>query len=142
MAVEIRQAKVDEAPLIVPAYEWLFSPPGYTPEGWNPPRAERALKEAIESDDSAVLIAEDGGELLGLCTAYLELNSVRFGQMHLPLSVRIMPGSSLHCLTGGCSILRQAPFFRSVPFGQMHFPPSVRIMPGNSVHSRTGGGGV
>ena len=80
MAVEIRQAKVDEAPLIVPAYEWLFAPPGYTPEGWNPPRAERALKEAIESDDSAVLIAEDVGELIGLCTAYLELNSVRYGQ--------------------------------------------------------------
>jgi GNAT superfamily N-acetyltransferase len=80
MAVEIREAKVDEAPLIVPAYEWLFAPPGYRPEGWNLPRAERALKEAIESDVTAVLIAEDGGELIGLCTAYLDINSVRYGQ--------------------------------------------------------------
>jgi GNAT superfamily N-acetyltransferase len=80
MAVEIRHAKVDEAPLIVPAYEWLFAAPGYKPEDWNLPRAERALKEAIESDSAAVLIAEEGGGLIGLCTAYLELNSVRYGQ--------------------------------------------------------------
>jgi len=80
VAVQIREARVDEAPRIVPIYELLFDEPGYRPEIWDPPRAERALKEAIESDDAAVLIAEEDGELVGLCTAYLELNSVRYGQ--------------------------------------------------------------
>ena len=80
MAVGIRAAEIDEASEIIAMYEWLFEPPGYTPPGWDPPRAERTLKEAIEDDDSAVLVAADRGPLVGLCTAYLELNSVRFGQ--------------------------------------------------------------
>ena len=80
MRYEIREAKVDEAPLIVPAYEWLFAAPGYTPDAWDPPRAERALKEAIEDYGSAVFVADEDGEFVGLCTAYLELNSVRYGQ--------------------------------------------------------------
>jgi GNAT superfamily N-acetyltransferase len=80
MAAEIREAAIEEAPRIVPMYEWLFEAPGYTPEAWDPPSAERALKEAIEDYDSAVFVAEEAGELVGLCTAYLELNSVRYGQ--------------------------------------------------------------
>ena len=80
MAVEIRQAEIPEAEYVVAMYGWLFAPPGYTPPGWDPPRAERTIKEAIEDDDSAVLVAADGAELVGLCTAYLELNSARFGQ--------------------------------------------------------------
>jgi ribosomal protein S18 acetylase RimI-like enzyme len=80
MPVAIREAETAEAPRIVAMYEWLFAPPGYTPPSWDPPRAERALKEAIESDDSAVLLADDAGELVGLCTAYIDLNSVRFGR--------------------------------------------------------------
>jgi GNAT superfamily N-acetyltransferase len=65
--------------MILPKYEWLFDPPGYRPAGWNEERAAAALAEAIESDVSAVLVAEDGDRAVGFCTAYLELNSVRFG---------------------------------------------------------------
>src|SRR5687767_14591793 len=61
-------------------YEWLFEAPGYVPPGWDPDRARKALKEAIASEESVVLVAEHRGELLGLATGYLELNSVRFGQ--------------------------------------------------------------
>ena len=64
----------------MPLYEWLFDAPGYTPPGWDPDRARRALAEAIAAPDSAVLVVEDGEELVGFCTAYLELNSVRFGR--------------------------------------------------------------
>jgi GNAT superfamily N-acetyltransferase len=80
VAPEIREAAIEEAPRIVPMYEWLFEPPGYRPDAWDPPRAERALKEAIEAYESAVFVAEEAGEFVGLCTAYLELNSVRYGQ--------------------------------------------------------------
>ena len=62
-------------------YQWLFEPPGYEPPQWDPDAAVRRLEEAIESEASAVLVAEDEeGELAGLCTAYLELESVRYGQ--------------------------------------------------------------
>jgi GNAT superfamily N-acetyltransferase len=50
------------------------------PPNWDPGRARDALREVIASDDGAVLVAEHRGELLGFATAYLELNSVRFGQ--------------------------------------------------------------
>jgi GNAT superfamily N-acetyltransferase len=76
----IREARNDEVEAALSMYEWLFEPPGYTPRWWNPDRARMALGEAIEADRGAVLVAEEDGELLGLCTAYLELNSVRFGQ--------------------------------------------------------------
>ena len=35
--------------------------------------------EAIEGEESVVLLAEEDGELIGLCTAYIGLDSVRFG---------------------------------------------------------------
>ena len=80
MAASIRHAHAGEEERILPLYEWLFAEPGYVPPGWDPQRARRTLAEAIESDDSGVLVVEDDGDLVGLCTAYLELNSVRFGR--------------------------------------------------------------
>lgn len=61
-------------------YEWLFAAPGSRPERWDPERARQRLNEAIASPRSAILVAEDTGALAAFCTAYLELNSVRFGQ--------------------------------------------------------------
>src|SRR4029450_5004385 len=101
--VEIRAAREGEEGAIVPLYEWLFAPPGSRPaawgEGraggalrgairaphsgrraaWDERRAEVALREAIRSHDSVVLVADLDGELVGLCTAYQDLHSVRFG---------------------------------------------------------------
>jgi GNAT superfamily N-acetyltransferase len=76
----IREAGSEELDSVLDMYEWLFEPPGRRPPGWNPARASAALRSAIEAEDSVVLVAELEGELVGLCTAYLELNSVRFGQ--------------------------------------------------------------
>jgi GNAT superfamily N-acetyltransferase len=78
----IREAERGEEESILITYEWLFAPPGSIPPAWDEEHAKRALAEAIASDRSAVLIAEDGdggGPAIGLCTAYLDLNSVRFG---------------------------------------------------------------
>jgi GNAT superfamily N-acetyltransferase len=80
MHATIRETQPGEEERVLGMYEWLFAPPGYVPPGWDPDRARRALSQAVEAEDSAVLVAEHRGELLGFCTAYLELNSVRFGQ--------------------------------------------------------------
>jgi GNAT superfamily N-acetyltransferase len=80
VAIEVRPAQGDELERVLGMYEWLFEPPGYTPRWWDPERATRALREAIEDARRAVLVADADGELVGICTAYLELNSVRFGQ--------------------------------------------------------------
>ena len=79
MRIEVRPALADEVERVLGMYEWLFAPPGSLPPGWDPKRARTAIGEAIAADASTVLVAEDSGELLGFASAYLDLNSVRYG---------------------------------------------------------------
>jgi GNAT superfamily N-acetyltransferase len=79
MAATVRAATPEEVERVIPLYDWLFAPPGTKPEAWDERRAAVALRGAIESHDSVVLLAEDDGELVGFLTAYQELHSVRFG---------------------------------------------------------------
>jgi GNAT superfamily N-acetyltransferase len=76
---EVREAMPAEVERVLGMYEWLFAPPGSVPPRWDPDHARVAITEAIESSESAVLVAEHRGDLVGLCTAYLDMNSVRFG---------------------------------------------------------------
>ena len=64
------------------AYEWLFAPPGSPPPGWSTETARPRLTAALSSADAAILVAEDDGEgaLVGLCSAYIDLESVRYGR--------------------------------------------------------------
>jgi len=64
---------------VVALYEWLFAPPGSRPASWDERRAAVALRQAIESHDSVVLVAEEGGRLVGFLTGYQDLHSARFG---------------------------------------------------------------
>ena len=76
----IRSARTGEEDRVLVMLEWLFAPPASTPVRWDPQRARRALTAAIASDGVNVLVAEDeAGGLMGLCTAYLDLDSIRFG---------------------------------------------------------------
>jgi GNAT superfamily N-acetyltransferase len=80
MQFEVRAARPGEEERLIPLYEWLFAPPGSRPGAWDERRAAVALRQAIESHDSVVLVAEaEGGELVGICTGYQDLHSVRFG---------------------------------------------------------------
>ena len=80
MSFEVRAARPEEAEAIVPLYEWLFAPPGSRPEAWDERRAVVALRQAIASDHSAVLVAErDDCVLIGFVTGYQDMHSVRFG---------------------------------------------------------------
>jgi GNAT superfamily N-acetyltransferase len=80
MELEVRAARPGEEERLIPLYEWLFAPPGSRPGAWDERRAAVALRQASESHDSVVLVAEaEGGELVGICTGYQDLHSVRFG---------------------------------------------------------------
>jgi GNAT superfamily N-acetyltransferase len=79
MSFEIRAASADEVNALPALYDWLFAPPGSEPPDWDPRRAVVALRDAIESHDACVLVADDGGVLVGICTAYQDLHSVRYG---------------------------------------------------------------
>jgi GNAT superfamily N-acetyltransferase len=75
----IREARAGEERTLLAGYEWLFVAPGARPPSWDADRAAAALAEAISGERSTVLIAEEGGEVVGICSAYLDLNSVRYG---------------------------------------------------------------
>jgi GNAT superfamily N-acetyltransferase len=80
VSVRIRAAEVRDVAALVRTYEWLFAPPSSLPPRWDAEVAAAALEEAIGSEDSVVLVADDGGALVGICTTYLDLRSVRFGR--------------------------------------------------------------
>jgi GNAT superfamily N-acetyltransferase len=75
----IREARPDELPALVAAYDWLFAPPGAQPPSWNPERAAERLRALIESRDGCAIVAEGDGGVVGICTVSLDLESVRFG---------------------------------------------------------------
>ena len=81
-AVRVEHATEAHLEPLLAAYEWLLAAPGSVPAEWDPGRARAAIADAIASERAAVLVAlaEDrSGGLLGFCTAYLDLHSVRFG---------------------------------------------------------------
>jgi GNAT superfamily N-acetyltransferase len=78
--VVVRAAEPSDVEAIVPMYEWLFAPPGSRPRRWDPQRATAALRRAVSSESAVVLVATSGGRFVGLCTAYDDIESVRFGR--------------------------------------------------------------
>ncbi len=73
---------LDDVEAVIPLYDWLFAPPGSKPPEWahwDERRAAAALRGAIESHDSVVLVADEGGRLIAFLTGYQDLHSVRFG---------------------------------------------------------------
>ena len=79
MSVEIRAAEPADVERLPALYEWLFAPPGSQPDDWDPRRAVVALRSAVDSHDACVLVADDDRELVGICTVYQDLHSVRYG---------------------------------------------------------------
>ena len=76
----VRAAGEGDVEALLAAYEWLFAPPGSRPHTWDEQRAAAALRDAMDSEDAAVLVAtDDNGEIIGFVTGYLDLHSVRFG---------------------------------------------------------------
>lgn len=78
--IMIRPAQDGELPTVVSAYEWLFAAPGSRPPAWDEAYAVQRLRQALTDERSTVLVAADAGEVVGFCTAYLDIVSVRFGQ--------------------------------------------------------------
>ena len=80
MAWEVREAVPGEEDRVLAMYEWLFAPPGAEPPRWDPEAARARLGAALQSPDAGILVADEKGTFIGLCSVCLDLNSVRYGQ--------------------------------------------------------------
>lgn len=77
--VEVRSATTEEIPQLVDAYQWLFAPPGGTPDDWDPKTAADRIARTLAGPGSSLLVAVENNEVVGFCTMYLALESVRYG---------------------------------------------------------------
>ena len=92
----IRPAGAADVVSLVGAYEWLFAPPGSTPGQWDPERAAARLEDAIASSSSEVFVADEDGVVGGICTVYLDIESVRFGQRAWVEDLAVAPDARSH----------------------------------------------
>jgi GNAT superfamily N-acetyltransferase len=90
--VTVGPATPDEAERVASMYEWLFEPPGLRPARWSPDRAVAAIHRALASDAAVVLVARFEDELVGLCTAYDDIESIRFGRRVWVEDLAVSPG--------------------------------------------------
>lgn len=79
--MQVRPARPEEASSLLHAFEWLFAPPGSRPSSWDPARARPVLAAVAAAEDSTVLVAVARDQaVVGLCTVYRDIRSVRFGE--------------------------------------------------------------
>jgi GNAT superfamily N-acetyltransferase len=88
----IREARTGEAAALAAGYEWLFAPPGIRPPQWEAERACTRLDRLIAADDATMLVADVDGEVVGICSIYLDVSSVRFGQRAWVEDLAVHPG--------------------------------------------------
>ncbi len=75
----VRPAELAYIDHVTPMYGWLLSPPGSRPAHWDPHLAATAVSRAVSCEAAVVLLAVLESEFVGLCTAYDDIESVRFG---------------------------------------------------------------
>jgi GNAT superfamily N-acetyltransferase len=90
--IEIREATEADLEGVIAGYEWLFAPPGSRPPDWDPDVAADRLRATIAAEDSAVLVASRDEAIVGICTAYVDLLSVRFGTRCWVEDLAVDPG--------------------------------------------------
>ena len=78
--VEVRPARMGEERAVLEMYEWLFAPPGERPAGFNPDHAQAAIANAIGLREATILLAVEHDRRIGLCSVYLDIESVRYGR--------------------------------------------------------------
>ena len=70
----------DDVPAVVDACAWLFAPPATTPSRWDPDVAAARLHELCDAASGTVFVVVADDELVGFCTVYLDVVSIRIGQ--------------------------------------------------------------
>lgn len=78
--IDVRPGRFGEEAELLRMLEWLFEAPGTRPPGFSEDHALAAIAEAISAREAEILVATEVGRPVGLCSVYLDINSIRFGR--------------------------------------------------------------
>jgi GNAT superfamily N-acetyltransferase len=79
-AATVRRIEPEDVDEVVAACDWLFAPPASVPDLWDPAAAAGRLNRLCDADRSTAFVARLDSKIVGFCTVYLDLESLRFGQ--------------------------------------------------------------
>lgn len=79
MSIDIRVATASDERSFLDLLEELFDPPGMRPPAYTRELGSRGFRHAIEGADSDVLLAVEGGRVIGLASVYVDILSIRYG---------------------------------------------------------------
>jgi GNAT superfamily N-acetyltransferase len=77
--VQIRYATSADEDTILDLIRELFEPPGARPEDFSEERGHEGIRWLLESPGGTIIVAEDGGRVVGLATVYRTFPSIRHG---------------------------------------------------------------
>ncbi len=80
MSIDIRPATLTDEAAFLDLLEQLFDAPGAPAPGYTRERGSYGFRWAIEGEHSDVLLALDGGSLVGLASVYRDIESIRYGR--------------------------------------------------------------
>ncbi len=75
----IRPATPADEEAILGLLPQLFEAPGRKARGYTEERGRKGIRDAIEGSGSDILLALDGGTLVGLASVYADIQSIRYG---------------------------------------------------------------
>jgi len=80
MSLTLRAAVNDDREPVLDLLEELFEPPARQPPDYTRARATEGFVSAVTQPEADVLLAIEGGELIGMTSTYADVPSMRFGQ--------------------------------------------------------------
>ncbi len=78
--ITIRPATPADEDAILALLPQLFEAPGRKAPGYTEERGRAGIRWAVQRPDSDILLALDGGKLLGLASVYTDIQSIRYGK--------------------------------------------------------------
>lgn len=91
-ATTIRRIEPADVAAVIGACQWLFDPPGAVPPLWDPDAAAIRINDLCTAQQATAFVALHGGRLIGFCTVYLDLMSIRNGQRAWLNELAVDPG--------------------------------------------------
>lgn len=107
--VTVEPGRTEWVDQILSAYEWLFAAPGAPPPEWDPAgAARRRVEEVVSSggEEAVILVARRDDQIVGICSAYLDVESVRYGLRCWVEDLAVDPGARSQGI--GAALLTEA----------------------------------